>query len=231
MRLGLAIVWSAALPTMVRAEGTDPSSAPAPSARSNPIRDGTAAVGLLILLSTAALAGAIDLIPRLRRGRLAPRELAEELRRECDLGRRAEALAIAEEAGDSCLLAATVSAGIQRAGRPGATTAEILRAAENAGRRGAARLDRRIALVAAVGLVAPPIGLLGTVQAMIDGAAAQPDLAALIGRSLTPTLWGLVASILAQGAAALLRLRLDSSADVVAEQAESILEPLGTDRS
>lgn len=221
------MTWGVALPSM--AQGAEPPAAG--TIGSNPIRDGSAAVGLLALLSTAALAASIDLALRLRRDRQAPADLAEALDRECRDGRPAEAQAIADEAGDSCLLATAVSAGLRRAERPGASVSDILRAAEDAGRRGASRLDRRIALIAAIGLAALPIGLVGTVQAIISGSSASSNLASLIGRSLSPTLWGLVASIVAQGAAALLRIRLDSLADAVAERAESILESLGVNSS
>lgn len=226
-------------PALAQETGGGPA-APAPALGSgNPVRDSTLAWYLLIGLSVAAVATAIELSLQLRRERVLPSATAEALERECQARRPAEAARIAQEPIHDSLLARVVLAGVRRAQLPDAGLAELLAAAENEGIVQVGRLDRRAGALAAIGSLAPLLGLVGTVQALIDGCnavatrgdAARPaDLAAVISRSLGPTLWGLVVALLAFAALAFLRARLDALADQAGRRAEIILSPLGRSR-
>lgn len=202
----------------------------------NPMRDGRVAQAAIVLMSMAAVALSLEMAFRLRRGRQVPSSLADELERECQALRLSEALRLAEGPPHPCALASAVRAGLVRTRRPNATYAAVSQAAEDEGARAMARLDRRITLIGAAVPASALLGVIGTLQALAEGArglASQgdairaADLAAVLARSLGPATWGLVVGLLTCLAVAGLRARLDGLADDLARRVETILEPVG----
>jgi biopolymer transport protein ExbB len=206
------------------------------SVSGNPLHDGRLALLGVVALSLVAVGLAIDLVMRLRMERQIPSDLADEMERECRALRLSEALHLAEQPANAGVLANAVRGGLARTRRSDATHEAVHRAAEDEGVRAVARLDRRINWLGAIGGSAPLLGLLGTVQGVINGAselaargdgARAADLAAVVARSFGTTLWGLVVALIAGIAVAWLRDRLDAIADEAARRAELILEPVG----
>jgi biopolymer transport protein ExbB len=206
------------------------------SVSGNPFRDGRLALLGVVALSLTTVGLAIDLAIRLRMERHVPSDLADEMERECRALRLSEALHLAEQPANAGVLASAVWGGLARTRRPDATHEAVHRAAEDEGARAVERLDRRINWLGAIGGSAPLLGLIGTVQGVIDGAtelatrgntSRAADLAVVVARSLGPTLWGLVVALIAGLAVAWLRDRLNAIADEAARRAELILEPVG----
>lgn len=198
-----------------------------------PLRDGTVAWYALIALSFGATFAALELAVQLRRARFVPEVLVTDLEAEARAGRREELRRVAQAAVGEALLARVVLGGLDRSRLADSTQADVRAAAEAEGESEFGRLDRRVALLSSLGLAAPLLGLLGTVQALMSGCqalaagdAARPaDLVELVGRSLGPTAWGLATALLLCGIVAFLRHRLDTLAGDVGIRAESILWP------
>lgn len=185
---------------------------------------GLVIVGVLALLSLAALALVIELMMTLRLGVLAPDGLAENVAKRLaagDLDAAAKACA-----NESSFLGRVIGAGLVEAdtGWPAAE-----KAMEDAADAQAARLMRRIDYLSVIGNLAPMLGLLGTVIGMIlafrevadtEGAATAAELAGGIYQALVTTVAGLLVAIPSLGVYALLRNRLDGLAAEVMERAE-----------
>src|SRR5688572_28276898 len=97
-----------------------------------------------------------------------------------------------------------VLAGLERFRSSEFGFAEYKSACEEAGEEGTARLYRKIDILNLIGVIAPMLGLLGTVQGMIDafntlastkGAAKPYQLADSISKALVTTFEGLVVAI------------------------------------
>jgi biopolymer transport protein ExbB len=188
---------------------------------------GIANMVALIGLSITALALAADDLRIVRKSRLIPDELSDEVR---DLVAAGE-LARARTAclGHPSFLAAVVLHGLSEA--DGGWT-EIEKAMEDAAAEQAARLFRRIEYLNVIGNIAPMVGLLGTVTGMLlafkqvadtEGSAGAAQLADGIYQALVTTVAGLIIAIPSLGAFALFRSRVD---ELVAEAAYAALHAL-----
>ena len=117
------------------------------------------------------------------------------------LQRRSFAEALAECAGTPGPVARVIHAALLRHEAPRAELKEIV---QEAGQLEVPRLERRLGIIATISVVAPLIGLLGTVTGLIEafvnmsaqsGVASSTDIASGIYQSLLTTAAGLVVAI------------------------------------
>jgi biopolymer transport protein ExbB len=188
---------------------------------------GIANMLVLIALSIAALALAIDNVLLVRKSAVIPPELAEEVRDLTSGGDLPQAAAACRS--QPSFLASVLIQGL--AGADGGWP-EIEKGMEDATAEQAARLFRRIEYLSVIGNIAPMVGLLGTVTGMLlafkqvadtEGHAGAAQLADGIYQALVTTVVGLIIAIPSLGAFALLRSRVDQ---LVAEAAYAALHAL-----
>jgi len=188
---------------------------------------GIANMVVLIGLSIAALALALDDLRIVRKSRLIPDGLSEEVRDLMTAGELNRAR-LACKAHPS-FLAAVIMQGLSEVD---GGWAEIEKAMEDATAEQAARLFRRIEYLSVIGNIAPMVGLLGTVTGMLlafkqvadtEGNAGAAQLADGIYQALVTTVAGLIIAIPSLGAFALFRSRVDQ---LVAEAAYAPLHAL-----
>lgn len=197
---------------------------------------GMALLGVLLVLSLAALALAVEQFATLRTGRLAPDGLAGRLRKLLEAGDLEGARSVCRGGG---MLGVVVYAALGEAEELTASAAPawpaVEKAMEDAAEAESARLLRRIDYLAVIGNLAPMVGLLGTVVGMIfafrevaatQGAATAGELASGIYQALVTTVGGLLVAIPSLGAFAVLRNRVDAIAAEVTSQAEHATKPL-----
>jgi biopolymer transport protein ExbB len=211
----------------------------APPARTGSVgellRDGGTVGGIIILLSVVATGFAIEHAITIRRRRLIPPEAVAELERLVKARRVDDAIRYCETRERPSLFTNVVLAGLLRFRGSEYGFAEYRAAAEEAGEEQTGRLYRKTEALAVIGAVAPMLGLLGTVQGMIEafntiaatGGAARPaDLASSISKALVTTLEGLVVAIPALSALSLFRTRIDSLVAEAGSKVEQVLMPL-----
>jgi len=188
---------------------------------------GIANMVVLIGLSMAALALAADNLRMIRKSRLIPPGLGDDVRSRVLRGDLAGAGAVCQE--QPSLLAAVISRGLNEAG---GGWAEVEKALEESLAEQAAKLFRRIEYLSVIGNIAPMVGLLGTVTGMLlafkqvadtEGSAGAAQLADGIYQALVTTVVGLIIAIPSLGAFALMRSRVD---ELVAEAAYAALHAL-----
>lgn len=191
---------------------------------------GMAIIGLLVLISTVALALVVEHLLTIRRDVLIPRGLAEQVRQQLAHHNLAEA-------GRQCghqpsALAAVLRAGLAEAegGWP-----EVEKSMEAALAEQSARLLRKIDYLSVIGNIAPMIGLLGTVVGMIfafqevantQGAARAAELASGIYQALVTTVGGLCVAIPSLAAFAIFRNRVDGLIAETGQRAGEAILPL-----
>src|SRR5262245_9283376 len=188
---------------------------------------GIANMVVLIGLSIAALALAIDDLRIVQRSRIIPKGLSEEIRDLVSAGEFGMANSACKA--HPSFLAAVVIHGLAEiaSGWPA-----IEKAMEDATAEQAARLFRRLEYLSVIGNVSPMVGLLGTVTGMLlafkqvadtEGHAGAAQLADGIYQALVTTVAGLIIAIPSLGAFALFRSRVDQ---LVAEAAYAALHAL-----
>lgn len=184
---------------------------------------------VIVVLSVAMVALIIEHLLSIRRGSLIPRGLAEELHRLLSAGQVPQAAALARER--TSFLGYVVAAALQEMGFG---YAAVEKALEDAAAEQAARLFRKIEYLSVIGVLAPMLGLMGTVWGMIlafgefaINANPQPtDLAPAISLALVTTLQGLVVAVPALAAFAWFRSRVDEFVAEAALTAEHVLSPV-----
>src|SRR5262245_42799575 len=188
---------------------------------------GIANMVVLIGLSIAALALAIDDLRIVQRSGIIPAGLSEEIRDLVSAGEFGMARSACKA--HPSFLAAVVMHGLAEfeSGWPA-----IEKAMEDATAEQAARLFRRLEYLSVIGNIAPMVGLLGTVTGMLlafkqvadtEGHAGAAQLADGIYQALVTTVAGLIIAIPSLGAFALFRSRVDQ---LVAEAAYAALHAL-----
>jgi biopolymer transport protein ExbB len=153
---------------------------------------------VLTACSIAALAVFVERLLALRTSRVAPRSLLAEVGELVRAGKVAEALARC--VGSASAAGVIFTAVLRKHGAPEATLKE---AAQDAGRREAARLERFVDVMGLVAALGPLLGLLGTVLGMIKvfqrvneiGAGSPVEMAAGIWEALLATAYGLMVGI------------------------------------
>lgn len=153
----------------------------------------------IMACSVVAFGIAIERFIFLRRAAISSRDFMEAVRQVLRQGRTQDALAMCADADGP--LARIVKAGLLKDGRP---REEVREAMEDAAKLEAPRLERYLPGLATCSAIAPLLGLLGTVQGMINCFAAiqfkqglvnPSDLAGGVGNALVTTAAGLVVAI------------------------------------
>src|SRR5436190_219949 len=188
---------------------------------------GIANMVVLIGLSVTALALAADDLRLVRKSRLIPDGLSDDVRELVTAGDQDQARSVCLT--QPSFLSAVILHGLSEAD---GGWAGVEKAMEDATAEQAARLFRRIEYLSVIGNIAPMVGLLGTVTGMLlafkqvadtEGNAGAAQLADGIYQALVTTVAGLIIAIPSLGAFALFRSRVDQ---LVAEAAYAALHAL-----
>ncbi len=167
----------------------------------------------IALCSVVALTYMVERSVRLRRGKLGGARFERELLDA--LGARGSAGGLAACQGSKTAQARVIAAGLRHAD---ASWMQREKAVEDAGAREVERLSANLRPLVVIGMIAPLLGLLGTVWGMIDAFAnialadglGKPEtLAAGISQALVTTAAGLCVAIPAQAAYYWFRSRID----------------------
>jgi len=185
---------------------------------------------LILILSIAALALAIEQAITLRAGVLMPDGLATRVREQLAAGQVVSAL-------QQCKLQPSVLAHVVQAGLNEADAGWPFaeKAMEDAAAEQSARLMRKVEYLSVIANLAPMLGLLGTVIGMVvafrevaqsQGAARAADLAEGIYLALVTTVEGLIVAIPTLGVFAWFRSRVEQLFAEVTAQAQQATAPL-----
>jgi biopolymer transport protein ExbB len=200
------------------------------------LKDGGTVGVIIILLSIASVSLIIEHFLSIRKDRLMPADLAQDLEARVKKRQIDEAIKVCQEPENESLLTSVILAGLQRFKTAEFGFAEYRAAVEEAGEEQTAKLYRKTEVLAVIGAIAPMLGLLGTVQGMIEafntiassGGMAKPaDLAGSISKALVTTLMGLIVAIPTLAALSFFRTRIDSLVVETGKRVEQILAPLG----
>jgi len=154
---------------------------------------------LIVVLSIVALALAIENFVSLKREKLAPPELIDEVQALFDEGQFQEAMELCEN--EPSFFTRVCGAGISKIGHDFEV---IEKSIEEMGDEEAIKLHQKVGWLALIANVAPMLGLLGTVSGMVEafktiassaGQASPAELASGISQALLTTLFGLVVAI------------------------------------
>jgi biopolymer transport protein ExbB len=183
---------------------------------------------VIIALSVLGLTLVIEAWVTLKREKLAPPEMIDEVQALFDEGEYQEAMTLCEE--DPNFFSRVTGAGLAKVGH-GFDVMET--AMSEMGDEESIKLHQKIGYIALVANVAPMLGLLGTVQGMIvtfnqiaasGGQASPAELANGISIALLTTLFGLLVAIPMTAAFAYLRNRLVRSVIEVGAIIEDLFE-------
>ena len=167
---------------------------------------------LIVLLSIVALALIIENFVSLKRDKLAPPELIDEVQALFDEEQFQEAMELCEN--EPSFFTRVAGAGIAKVGHSFDT---IEKSIEEMGDEEAIRLHQKIGWLSLIANLAPMMGLLGTVGGMVTafekiassgGQASPAELAGGISMALLTTMFGLIVAIPTTAAFAFLRNRL-----------------------
>jgi len=192
------------------------------------IRDSGIFGWLIIALSVVALAVVIEDFVSLKREKLAPPELIDEIQALFDEGQYQEAMELCEN--EPTFLTRVCGAGIAKIGHSFST---IEKSIEEMGDEEAVKLHQKVGWLSLIANVAPMMGLLGTVTGMVlafhtiatSGGQANPaELADGISQALLTTLFGLIVAIPTTAAFAYMRNNLIRSVIEVGAIVEDLFE-------
>jgi biopolymer transport protein ExbB len=177
------------------------------------VLEGSGLVGLvIILLSIVALAMVIENLITIKREKLAPPELIDEIQALFDEEQFQEAMELCEN--EKTYFTKVVGAGIAKIGHPFEVIEQSL---VEMGDQEAIKLHQKIGWLPVIASSAPMLGLLGTVTGMVksfnviaasQGQASPADLASGISQALLTTMEGLIVAIPVTAVFAFLRNRL-----------------------
>ncbi len=182
----------------------------------------------IIALSVVALAVIIENFVSLKREKLAPPELIDEIQALFDEGQFQEAMELCEN--EPSFLTRVCGAGVAKIGQPFAVLEKSI---EEMGDEEAVKLHQKVGWLSLIANVAPMMGLLGTVSGMVlafktiaaSGGQANPaELAGGISQALLTTLFGLLVAIPVTAAFAYLRNNLVRSVIEVGAIVEDLFE-------
>ena len=187
------------------------------------------AIGILIIvLSVVALAVIIENMVTLKRDKLAPPDLIDEVQALFDEGQYQEAMELCEN--EPCFFTRIAGAGITKVGHQFEVIEQSI---SEMGDEESIRLHQKIGWLALIANVAPMMGLLGTVGGMIkafnviasSGGQANPaELANGISEALLTTMLGLIVAIPTTASFAFLRNRLVKTVIEVGAGVEDLFE-------
>jgi len=183
---------------------------------------------MIIGISVVALAVTIENFVSLKREKLAPPELIDEIQALFDEGQFQEAMELCEN--EPTFLTRVCGAGIAKIGH---SFDVIEKSIEEMGDEEAIKLHQKVGWLSLIANVAPMMGLLGTVTGMVlafhtiatSGGQANPaELADGISQALLTTLFGLVVAIPTTAAFAYMRNNLIRSVIEVGAIVEDLFE-------
>jgi biopolymer transport protein ExbB len=190
---------------------------------------------IIILLSFVAVGLVVEHFLSLRVARIMPENVLTELEQFIAQNRIQEAIDYCYDPRNASLATDVVLSGLERYKSSEFGFAEYKSACEEAGEEGTARLYRKIDILNLIGVIAPMLGLLGTVQGMIEafnvlassgGRAVPADLAGSISKALVTTFEGLVVAIPAMVAYSFFRSQIDHLIAETGKRVERIMSPL-----
>jgi biopolymer transport protein ExbB len=167
---------------------------------------------LIVVLSIIALAVIIENVVSLKRDKLAPPELIDEVQALFDEGQYQEAMELCEN--EPTFFTRVAGAGVSKIGH---SFEVIEQSIAEMGDEESIRLHQKIGWLSLIANVAPMMGLLGTVMGMVksfnviaaSGGQANPaELAGGISEALLTTMFGLIVAIPTTAAFAFLRNKL-----------------------
>jgi biopolymer transport protein ExbB len=194
---------------------------------------------VIILLSMIAVGFAVEHALTIRKSRIMPETVLANLEELIARGRVQEAVEFCQDPRNQSLASDVVLAGLERFQTSEFGFAEYKAACEEAGEEETAKLYRKVDVLNLIGVISPMLGLLGTVQGMIEsfntiasrGGMARPDeLADGISKALVTTLEGLLVAIPAMVAYSFFRNQIDSLVAEAGKRVERIMSPLARRR-
>ena len=198
-------------------------------------------IGLvIIILSFVAIGLIIEHAMSIRKERLMPEAVMQQLEEMIHHGQIAEATEFCRDPKNYSLATDVILAGLETYQGSEFGFAEYKSAAEEAGEDNTARLYRKTDMLNLIAAIAPMLGLLGTVQGMIlafnqlaneTKHPSPADLADNISLALVTTFEGLVVAIPAMAAFSYFRNKIDSLVSECGKRAERILMPLARKRT
>lgn len=222
----------------VAGPSTTPTSAPVRVPKRSLLKflnDGGFIGWVIVLLSVVAVGFGVEHAMTIRRSVLMPETVVDELDDLIRDGKVDEAIQACQVPENHSLVSNVVLAALQRYKNSQFGFAEYKAAVEEAGEDQTARLYRKTEVLNLIGAIAPMLGLLGTVQGMIEafnviaasGGMAKPDqLAGGISLALITTFEGLVVAIPVMCAFTYFRGRIDSLVSEAGNRVEQVLAPL-----
>jgi biopolymer transport protein ExbB len=193
-------------------------------------------IGAIILVLSLVAIGMISAqIFRIRREKLAPEALIEELRpalAETDVER---AIELCSDEENASYLARVVGASLTRSARSPFGMLELRSTVEEIGQLEIDRLYRLTDGIGLIASIAPMLGLLGTVVGMVgafdaitmaEGPARPDQLAGSISTALITTVLGLIVAIPCTSAYTYLRNRIDHLTTEINELIDELIAPL-----
>ena len=183
---------------------------------------------LIIALSIVALALVIENFVSLRRDKLAPPELIDEIEALFEEDQFQDAMELCEN--EPCFFTRVCGAGVSKIGH---SFDVIEKSLEEMGDEESIKLHQKIGWLSLIANVAPMMGLLGTVGGMVSafntiatsgGQASPAELAGGISQALLTTMFGLVVAIPVTGSFAYLRNNLVRSVIEVSAIVEDLFE-------
>jgi biopolymer transport protein ExbB len=196
----LMILLLFAVPALALQDAGDAAPAAPESTSALKVFKDSGVIGILIVvLSIVALALVIENFVSLKRDKLAPPELIDEVQALFDEGQFQEAMELCEN--EPTFFTRICGAGISKIGHDFEV---IEKSIEEMGDEEAIKLHQKIGWLSLIANVAPMMGLLGTVSGMVSafntiassaGQASPAELASGISQALLTTLFGLIVAI------------------------------------
>jgi biopolymer transport protein ExbB len=195
--------------------------------------------GIIILMSIVAVAFVIEHAITIRKERLMPEAALDQLEDLIARGDLQAAVQMCQDPRNYSLATDVVLAGLERFQSSEFGFADYKSAVEEAGEDHTARLYRKTDGLNIIGVIAPMLGLFGTVEGMIESfniiasteGTAQPyQLADSISKALVTTWLGLVVAIPSMMAYSYFRNKIDSLVSECGKRVERVLTPLSRRR-
>jgi biopolymer transport protein ExbB len=187
------------------------------------------------LMSIVAVGFVIEHAITIRKQRIMPEETLAPVEEMIAQGQIDDAIKYCQAPENYCLATDVILAALERYQSSEFGFADYKAAAEEAGEDNTARLYRKTDALNVIGVIAPMLGLFGTVEGMMESfniiasqeGAAQPyQLADSISKALVTTWLGLIVAIPAMVAFSFFRNKIDSLVSECGKRVERILTPL-----
>ncbi|MDF1868888.1 MAG: MotA/TolQ/ExbB proton channel family protein [Phycisphaerales bacterium] len=191
---------------------------------------------MIILLISLAAVGMIGAqLMRVRRIRMAPTDLIEDLRPVLQVRNVQAAINLCTEHEANSFLSRVLGMSLTRSARSPFGMLELRSTVEEIGQLETDRLYRLTDGIGLVASIAPMLGLLGTVVGMVgafdaitmaDGPARPDQLAGSISQALITTVLGLIVAIPCTAAYTYLRNRIDHLTTEIGELIDELIAPI-----